>query len=106
MRTVPITIGKKINLRSEIMPYATPELLDTFYDDGNSTCFYGVCLYCEPKSLVCAKNDIMEGALIMWLPTKIKFKKYPSPWQRSYKSNLVARYIHFHRYIHLINLHL
>lgn len=73
------------------MPVATPELLDTFYQEGNNTCFYGVCMYCEPQSPVCAKRDIMEGAVIMWLPTNIKFERYPSPWQRSYKNGLVAR---------------
>lgn len=91
IRRVPLTVGRKINIRREVMPVASQELLNTFFKDKNETCFYGVCLYCEPKSPVCTNDDIMEGALIMWLPTNIKFQRHPNPWQRSYKSDLVAR---------------
>lgn len=92
MRRVPLTVGRKINLKREVMPVASPELLKTFSKNGNNICFYGVCLYCEPKSLVCANQDVMEGALIMWLPPRLQFEKHRNPWQRSYKSELVARY--------------
>lgn len=92
IRRVPLTVGRKVNLRREIMPVATAELLDTFYQEGNNTCFYGVCMYCEPQSPVCAKRDIMEGAVILWLPSNIRFERNASPWQRSYKSDLVARW--------------
>ncbi|KAK6641654.1 hypothetical protein RUM44_013369 [Polyplax serrata] len=92
IRRVPLTVGRKINIRREVMPVASQELLNTFFKDKNETCFYGVCLYCEPKSPVCTNDDIMEGALIMWLPTNIKFQRHPNPWQRSYKSDLVARW--------------
>jgi hypothetical protein len=58
---------------------------------GNNTCFYGVCYFCGPNQPVCAQKDVMEGALILWLPLEYKLKKHRSPWQRTYKPQTVAR---------------
>nr|CAD7462009.1 unnamed protein product [Timema tahoe] len=92
LRRSPLTVGRKINLRREVMPVATDNLLDTFYQEGNNTCFYGVCYYCSPQDPVCAKRDVMEGALIMWLPHGYILKKYRNPWQRTYKTDVLARW--------------
>ncbi|KAJ9582458.1 hypothetical protein L9F63_003151, partial [Diploptera punctata] len=92
LRRSPLTVGRKINLRREVMPVATTDLLDTFYQEGNNTCFYGVCYFCGPNEPVCAQKDVMEGALIMWLPAEYKLKKHRSPWQRTYKAQTVARW--------------
>ncbi|XP_049806095.1 glycosaminoglycan xylosylkinase isoform X1 [Schistocerca nitens] len=92
LRRSPLTVGRKINLRSEVMPVAAGSLLDTFYQEGNDTCLYGVCYYCSPQDPVCAHKDVMEGALIYWLPESYKLKKYRHPWQRTYKFDAVARW--------------
>nr|CAD7431447.1 unnamed protein product [Timema monikensis] len=149
LRRSPLTVGRKVNLRREVMPVATDNLLDTFYQEalggrdtefrvgdahwwrvsshsfvntrgrwhqgpsntgfaaspttdkrmkislsilGNNTCFYGVCYYCSPQDPVCAKRDVMEGALIMWLPHGYILKKYRNPWQRTYKTDVLARW--------------
>ncbi|XP_023713908.1 glycosaminoglycan xylosylkinase isoform X2 [Cryptotermes secundus] len=92
LRRSPLTVGRKVNLRREVMPVATNDLLETFYQEGNNTCFYGVCYFCGPNQPVCAQKDVMEGALVLWLPSKYKLKKHRSPWQRTYKSHTVARW--------------
>lgn len=79
-----------VDLRNEIRPYATPELYATIYQDGNDTCLYGVCHYCSPADPVCGVGDILEGALISWLPRYLKLVKHRHPWQRTYKKNKLA----------------
>ncbi|XP_021924010.1 glycosaminoglycan xylosylkinase isoform X2 [Zootermopsis nevadensis] len=92
LRRSPLTVGRKVNLRREVMPVATNDLLETFYQEGNNTCFYGVCYFCGPNQPVCAQKDVMEGALILWLPPEYKLKKHRSPWQRTYKPQTIARW--------------
>ncbi|KAG8259573.1 Glycosaminoglycan xylosylkinase [Homalodisca vitripennis] len=91
LRRVPLTVGRRLNLRQEIMPVGSSNLLKTFHQEGNNTCFYGVCYYCSPQDPVCASQDILEGALILWLPQDYTLKKFRHPWQRTYKPNMPAR---------------
>lgn len=77
-------------MNEEIRRHATPELAATVFKDGNNTCLYGVCHYCTPTDPVCANGDIMEGALILWLPSYLKLTKHRNPWQRTYKKNKFA----------------
>lgn len=79
-----------VDLRNEIRPRATPELSTTMYQDGNDTCLYGVCHYCSPVDPVCGTGDILEGALISWLPRYLRLVKHRHPWQRTYKKNKLA----------------
>lgn len=60
------------------------------YQDGNDTCLYGVCHYCSPVDPVCGVGDILEGALISWLPRYLRLVKHRHPWQRTYKKNKLA----------------
>ena len=32
----------------------------------------------------------MEGAIVLWLPSRFKLKKFRSPWQRTYRENVKA----------------
>lgn len=79
-----------VNMNEEMRRHATPELAATMYQDGNNTCLYGVCHYCTPTDPVCGNGDIMEGALILWLPSYLKLTKHRNPWQRTYKKNKLA----------------
>ncbi|XP_076233441.1 glycosaminoglycan xylosylkinase isoform X1 [Calliopsis andreniformis] len=90
LRRVPLTVIRKLDLRNEIRPHATPNLYATMYEDGNDTCLYGVCHYCTPADPVCGTGDILEGALISWLPRYLKLVKHRHPWQRTYKKNKLA----------------
>ncbi|XP_063983492.1 glycosaminoglycan xylosylkinase [Diachasmimorpha longicaudata] len=89
LRRVPLTVTRKLRL-SEIRSCATPKLYETLYQEGNETCFYGVCHYCSPADPVCSSSDILEGALILWLPDYLKLFKHRHPWQRTYKHNKLA----------------
>ncbi|KAG7209343.1 hypothetical protein KM043_015446 [Ampulex compressa] len=90
LRRVPLTVIRKLDLRNEIRPFAAPELYATMYQEGNDTCLYGVCHYCSPADPVCAVGDILEGALIFWLPRYLRLVKHRHPWQRTYKKNKLA----------------
>uniref|UniRef100_A0A1B6DK39 FAM20 C-terminal domain-containing protein n=1 Tax=Clastoptera arizonana TaxID=38151 RepID=A0A1B6DK39_9HEMI len=92
LHRAPLTVGRKVNLRKEIMSVSTTGLLQTFYQEGNDTCFYGVCYYCKPQDAVCATQDIIEGALILWLPEHLPLKKFRHPWQRTYIPDVPARW--------------
>ena len=56
-----------------------------FFTDESATCFYGVCRYCKREMSVC--GDVIEAALVLWLPSNIKLRSYRSPWQRTYRTN-------------------
>ncbi|PRD30716.1 UNVERIFIED_CONTAM: Glycosaminoglycan xylosylkinase [Trichonephila clavipes] len=88
----PLTVGRVINLRTEVLPVASESLSKTFFTKENNTCFYGQCYYCSPADPACAEGDIMEGAMILMLPEKYRLKKFRSPWQRTYKDAVTARW--------------
>lgn len=93
LRRTPIAVGRKINLKNEIIPVASERLLKTFFTKGRNQCFYGKCLYCKDESTgVCAEGDILEGVVILWLPNRYPLKVYRSPWLRSYKPGVTRRW--------------
>lgn len=67
-------------------------LFDLFPDESAATCFYGVCRYCKQDASVCGgyQDDVIEAAIILWLPSTVKLKSHRSPWQRTYKTNFFA----------------
>lgn len=79
-----------VNLTEEVRNRATPQLYATIYQETNNTCLYGVCHYCSPADPVCGVGDILEGSLILWLPSYLKLMKHRHPWQRTYKRNKLA----------------
>lgn len=89
-RWSPLVTGRKLNLNTEILPVAERSLKNTFLTKGNNTCFYGVCYYCNHNDPACASGDVMEGALILWLPKKFKLKMHRHPWRRLYKKGHLA----------------
>ncbi|KAG8227419.1 hypothetical protein J437_LFUL000428 [Ladona fulva] len=97
---VPITVGRRLHLPLEILPVADQALHNTFSLNGSSTCLHGVCLYCTPKEPVCGKTldgknggPYLEGALSLWLPSKLlPLKRHRSPWQRTYKPGRAAKW--------------
>ncbi|KAJ8683675.1 hypothetical protein QAD02_019467 [Eretmocerus hayati] len=87
MRVAPIALIRKLDLSEEVEKNATPELLSTLYKEDENTCFYGICHYCSPEDPICGTNDVLEGALMLWLPSKWKLAKHRNPWQRTYSKN-------------------
>ncbi|XP_024942766.1 glycosaminoglycan xylosylkinase [Cephus cinctus] len=90
LRRVPLAVARKVNLRTEIRSNATPQLYSTMYQEGNNSCLYGICSYCSPADPVCGTGEILEGALILWLPSHFKLSKHRHPWQRTYKLDKLA----------------
>ncbi|XP_055941575.1 glycosaminoglycan xylosylkinase-like [Argiope bruennichi] len=88
----PLTVGRIVNLKTEVLPVASESLSKTFFTKENNSCFYGQCYYCSPADPACAEGDIMEGAMILMLPEKYRLKKFRSPWQRTYKDTVTARW--------------
>ncbi|KAK4020866.1 hypothetical protein OUZ56_002810 [Daphnia magna] len=94
LRRTPVAVGRMINLTSDILANADNDLAATFFRNNQShACFYGVCRYCKPELSVCAgEGDLVEAAIILWLPSSAKLKSNRSPWQRTYKKNVRAQW--------------
>ncbi|XP_026524994.1 glycosaminoglycan xylosylkinase [Pseudonaja textilis] len=91
-RRAPLVVGRFVNLRTEIKPVATEQLLSTFMTLGNNTCFYGKCYYCRETEPACAEGDSMEGSLTLWLPDAWPLQKHRHPWGRTYREGKLARW--------------
>ncbi|XP_052593247.1 glycosaminoglycan xylosylkinase [Peromyscus californicus insignis] len=91
-RRAPLVVGRYINLRTEIKPVATEQLLSTFLTVGNNTCFYGKCYYCRETEPACADGDMMEGSITLWLPDVWPLQKHRHPWGRTYREGKLARW--------------
>ncbi|XP_060773521.1 glycosaminoglycan xylosylkinase [Neoarius graeffei] len=91
-RRAPLVVGRFVNLRTEIKPVATEQLLSTFLMHGNNTCFYGKCYYCRESEPACAEGDIMEGSVTLWLPDVWPLQKHRHPWGRTYREGKLARW--------------
>ncbi|XP_015189808.1 PREDICTED: glycosaminoglycan xylosylkinase isoform X2 [Polistes dominula] len=90
LRRVPLAVIRKLDLTNEVRRHATPELHATMYQEGNDTCLYGVCHYCSLNDPVCGTGNVLEGALIFWLPRYLHLVKHRHPWQRTYKKKKLA----------------
>lgn len=91
-RRAPLVVGRYVNLRTEIKPVATEQLLSTFLTVGNNTCFYGKCYYCRETEPACADGDMMEGSITLWLPDVWPLQKHRHPWGRTYREGKLARW--------------
>ncbi|KAL4219190.1 Glycosaminoglycan xylosylkinase [Mactra antiquata] len=88
IRRTFLSVGRVVDMETDIRPVADPSLLDTFFYKNTSTCFYGKCYYCKGEETgVCADGTKLEGTLILWLPLQaLPLKKIRHPWARNYKS--------------------
>ncbi|EDL39377.1 glycosaminoglycan xylosylkinase isoform a [Mus musculus] len=91
-RRAPLVVGRYVNLRTEVKPVATEQLLSTFLTVGNNTCFYGKCYYCRETEPACADGDMMEGSVTLWLPDVWPLQKHRHPWGRTYREGKLARW--------------
>lgn len=91
-RRAPLVVGRYVNLRTEVKPVATEQLLSTFLTVGNNTCFYGKCYYCRETEPACADGDMMEGSITLWLPDVWPLQKHRHPWGRTYREGKLARW--------------
>ncbi|XP_063056730.1 glycosaminoglycan xylosylkinase [Engraulis encrasicolus] len=91
-RRAPLVVGRLVNLRTEIKPVATDQLVSTFLMQGNNTCFYGKCYYCRESEPACAEGEVMEGSVTLWLPDVWPLQKHRHPWGRTYREGKLARW--------------
>lgn len=61
---------------------------------GQNMCFYGVCTYCRKEFPACAKGDMLEGSMTLFLPLQeknYKLEAQKNPWIRTYEDGFVAK---------------
>lgn len=87
-RRVPPSVGRSLNMTSEIFAIAENDLVKTFFiSPANNLCFHGQCLYyCDTSHAVCGHPDTLEGSFSAFLPPKslAARKAVRHPWRRSY----------------------
>jgi hypothetical protein len=68
---VPPTIGRKINMTSEIKNVADRKLVKSFFmSPVDNVCFHGYCThYCDINNAICGKPDMLEGSFATFLPS-------------------------------------
>nr|XP_027220461.1 glycosaminoglycan xylosylkinase-like [Penaeus vannamei] len=91
LRMVPLTTGRSVSLKRQILPVSTWRLSKTFIQGrAGQMCLYGVCHYCRKNESVCENFHSLEGSVIMWLPKKLRLLEEPHPWRRTYVKNKFA----------------
>ena len=68
---VPTTIGRQINITSEIKNVADLKLVKScFMSPVDNVCFHGYCThYCDINHVICGKPDMLEGSFATFLPS-------------------------------------
>ncbi|KAI8771228.1 glycosaminoglycan xylosylkinase [Biomphalaria glabrata] len=93
LRRIPLVIGRRIHFEKEILPVSTSRLITTFFEKDGESCFYGRCRYCMgPEDGVCTTNGIIEGTLVLWMPSQFKLTLHKHPWSRTYREGVQAKW--------------
>ena len=126
-RAVP-TVGRVLNISSELWPLADAKLAKTFFvSPVKNLCFVGKCdYYCDTTHAICGSPDMKEGSLQVFLPDEdlAPRKHYRSLYRRTYsKKDQIAvwqsdqtfcdwrvkrkfLYAHGRRLLDLVDLHI
>lgn len=85
---VPPTVGRLVNITSELQPIWPKSVDDTlFTSPAGNLCFYGECdYYCDSAHAFCGHPDIIEVSVQSYLPSRniARRKSWYQPWRRSY----------------------
>ncbi|CAG5117779.1 unnamed protein product [Candidula unifasciata] len=91
---VPPTVGRLMNISSDIQRVADKKLAKTFFiSPVGNLCFHGVCsYYCDSSHPICGHPMMVEGSLAAFLPPNDMAgrKTWRSPWKRSYSKHKKA----------------
>uniref|UniRef100_A0A0N5CDZ5 Fam20C domain-containing protein n=1 Tax=Strongyloides papillosus TaxID=174720 RepID=A0A0N5CDZ5_STREA len=93
-RAIP-TVGRVVNLTSEILEKAEKYFKKTFFiSPGKNLCFVGKCdYYCDTTHAICGSPTLKEGSVQVFLPddNAVPRKHIRSPYRRTYsKKRLLA----------------
>ncbi|CAF1551651.1 unnamed protein product, partial [Didymodactylos carnosus] len=94
---VPPIIGRILNITSDLLEHAVPDLAKTFFiSPANNTCFRGRCsYYCDTGHAVCGRpKDFLEASLQILLPRPpvVEWHKITHPYRRSYSATKYAKW--------------
>ncbi|XP_063600639.1 glycosaminoglycan xylosylkinase-like [Penaeus indicus] len=93
LRMTPITAGRSLSLRREIVPVSTERLNSTFLTgNAGQMCFYGICTFCKKEESVCENFNSVEGSVVIWLPKRLTLEEESHPWHRTYVKNEFAKW--------------
>ncbi|XP_055896257.1 glycosaminoglycan xylosylkinase-like [Biomphalaria glabrata] len=93
LRRIPLVIGRRIHFEKEILPVSTSRLITTFFEKDGESCFYGRCRYCMgPEDGVCTTNGVIEGTIVLWMPSQFKLTLHKHPWSRTYREGVQAKW--------------
>ncbi|KAF8355195.1 famk-1 [Pristionchus pacificus] len=126
-RAVP-TVGRIVNITSELLEKAEKKLKKTFFvSPAKNQCFVSRCdYYCDTTHAICGSPDLKEGSVQVFLPDEnaVPRKHNRSPYRRTYsKKNQLAdwqtnmdycnaevkkdkKYAHGRRLLDLVDLHI
>ncbi|KAL4217601.1 hypothetical protein ACF0H5_022343 [Mactra antiquata] len=91
---VPPTIGRLVNITSELKPIVPKSIHQTmFTSPAGNLCFYGECdYYCDSAFAFCGRPDVIEVSMMSYLPSRniAGRKSWYQPWRRSYNKRRKA----------------
>jgi len=84
MRNTPYVTGRKVDLKNEILPVASPHVAKQItFNANNQTCVTGQCFYCQEETTLCPPGGIAEVSLAYWVPRRLKLYTHrpdSMPW--------------------------
>ncbi|KAK0396700.1 hypothetical protein QR680_001819 [Steinernema hermaphroditum] len=126
-RAVP-TVGRVVNLTSDIRDHSDRKLRKTFFvSPAKNHCFVSKCdYYCDTTHAICGSPDLKEGSVQVFLPddANVPRKHNKSPYRRTYskktqqaiwqqdmkfctwKVKTRKQYAHGRRLLDLVDLHI
>ncbi|CAG0914473.1 unnamed protein product [Notodromas monacha] len=90
---VPLVTGIFLDF-NHLLSKGSERLRRTVFNNGSETCVIGECYYCKKEDAFCfpADKPVVEGALVLWLPEKIKLQHLRNPWARKYAKGKMAKW--------------
>ncbi|KAK2174925.1 hypothetical protein NP493_767g01026 [Ridgeia piscesae] len=77
-RNTPYVTGRKVHLRDEVLPVASPTVAKQIISkSGSETCVVASCQYCKEPVTKCFPDGVVEVSLAYWVPRKLQLHTYP-----------------------------
>lgn len=77
-RNTPYVTGRKVHLRDEVLPVASPSVAKQIITkSGSETCVVATCQYCKGPVTKCFQDGVVEVSVAYWVPRKLQLHTYP-----------------------------